>query len=457
MSFKNKCKTGVNALDEVLEGGLYPSSVSLVIGHPGVGKTTFGAQFVYEGLKNGEKGVYVSFVESKADFYRHMRELGLDFEKYEKSGEFIFMEAAPISSIKDLEPSLSLIFETVYKNEAKRLVIDSISAILSILESSRARFILQSTLVRPLKNLGVTMLFIIDFQYGRSTAGFGFEEFVADNVFKMMNKYVKGRIKRVFVISKLRENPLYRVAYEFVIGKGGIKFLLPRETAMMGSISFERLSSGIPELDEMLGGGITKNSITMVCGPSGSGKTMLSIYFAIEGAKNREKICFISFEESSEQIEKIIKSLQIIDEEALKFIEIISISPKLHTSASLYFLLNNLISNEKPNRIILDGLEALKKAFGTLEYLDFLRSIISLLKENNITTYLTNLKDIDFRGDSSLISTLADNIIALWFDKEDSVVKRKLAIFKTRGTAHDMQVADIIIKSSKIEIRKGGS
>ena len=113
--------------------------------------------------------------------------------------------------------------------------------------------------------------------------------------------------KRILTIFKAREVPLPRHEFEYVIGKGGITLFTPLSVSLLGSFRPNRLSTGIPELDEMLGGGLLENSTTLVSGPSGTGKTMIALSFAVEGAKKGENVLYISFEESVEQITNTLK------------------------------------------------------------------------------------------------------------------------------------------------------
>ena len=449
MPNEEKCSTGIKALDKILKGGFFRGSTTLLSGHPGVGKTTFAAQFIYDGLLKGENGVYVSFVENKKEFYRHMNMFNMNFSGFEQNKKFVFIEAAPPPTIADLESFISSIFEIVYKHQAKRLVVDSVSPLLAFTDVYKARILLHNTLIKPLKNLGVTMLFIIDLPYGKEDSGYGFEEFLADNVLKMLIKEEKGRLKRYLILSKIRESPVIRIAYEFIIHKNGIKLLIPRETYLIGSYSLKRVSTGVLELDNMLGGGVTQGSVTLISGQSGVGKTILAMLFAVNGALKNEKVVFMSLEESEEQILTLMKSFNINIEKVRDNLRIVSVITRLLTPVAMYAYIEDLVTDEKPNRFIIDGLDSLEKTFREEEYLEFARSVITLFKEKGITAYITSLKNI-MEKELTGISTLSDNIIALWFEKEENKLVRKLAVIKTRGSIHDCKIKTVRFEPGKM-------
>jgi circadian clock protein KaiC len=124
----DRVASGIDGLDELLGGGFPRGGLIVLAGNPGTGKTIFSAQFLYRGaVDHGECGIYVSFAEDKDQFYGNMKALGLDFERLEREGQFSFLDMltvreAGISSI------LELIIGKVAETGAKRLVIDSFSA-----------------------------------------------------------------------------------------------------------------------------------------------------------------------------------------------------------------------------------------------------------------------------------------------------------------------------------------
>ena len=120
--------TGIPGFDALIGGGFKEKSVNLIAGGPGTGKTMFAVQFLLEGLKNGEAGIYITFEEKKMNIYEDMLELGWDLEKYEKQGKFTFLEYTPNQVKKILTEGGGIVESIIEKTKASRLVIDSITS-----------------------------------------------------------------------------------------------------------------------------------------------------------------------------------------------------------------------------------------------------------------------------------------------------------------------------------------
>jgi circadian clock protein KaiC len=200
--------SGINGLDEIINGGFPRGSLIMLAGNPGVGKTIFSAQFLYDGIANyGENGVYVSFAESRESFLKNMRGLGFDFERLEKAGRFRFLDLLTMK-----EEAAPAILETMLREVgdagAKRLVIDSFSALAqSFKETREVRVLLHTILSRITRFLGCTTLIIVESPYGEAKIGFGIEEFVADGIIVLRRSRLDGRILRELEIFKMRGTP----------------------------------------------------------------------------------------------------------------------------------------------------------------------------------------------------------------------------------------------------------
>ncbi len=202
--------SGISGLDRLLAGGFMKGAIILVAGNPGTGKSTLAAKFIYEGLKRGEPGIYVNFVEPRQDFYAHMESLGADFEKYEKQGLFRYVEALTIADDEALAQQLEDIIGMAMDMNAKRLVVDSVTVMLQILgkQKSRIRKLLQNFFVNGLKSLGVTSILVAEHPYGAQVVGEGVEEFVVDAVFILRTVMKRGKPLRIMEIRKVRWAPI---------------------------------------------------------------------------------------------------------------------------------------------------------------------------------------------------------------------------------------------------------
>jgi circadian clock protein KaiC len=202
MSIKDRVATGVEGFDKLVEGGLPRNSVIIVAGGPGAGKTIFSAQYIHYGALNGEKGVYVSFGETAEIFKEYMQRFGLDFQKLEKDGKAVILDLT-VPKL-GLETNLDLIEQKVREIDAKRLVLDSFSAItLALGEKVDVRTTLHM-LTKLFRDIGCTTLMVVDISIGSKTLGTGIEEFLADGII-ILDTSLKGeQLQRSILIRKMR-------------------------------------------------------------------------------------------------------------------------------------------------------------------------------------------------------------------------------------------------------------
>ena len=189
------------------------------------------------------------------------------------------------------------------------MVLDSLSALTAILTKEEVRAFLHIALMRVTKKMGITTILIANLPFGTETIGYGIEEFIVDGVVILELTSLRGLSRRLLRVEKMRGAPTPYTSYEFIITKGGVRLHVPLEPKLSGSVRRDRLSTGIPELDEMLDGGLRKGSITLISGASGTGKTMIALMFSIEGALKGEKAVYLSYEESADQLWNIIREI----------------------------------------------------------------------------------------------------------------------------------------------------
>ncbi|MEM2169416.1 MAG: ATPase domain-containing protein [Candidatus Bathyarchaeia archaeon] len=269
----DRVPTGISGLDEIAGGGFPKNSLIILAGNPGTGKTIFSAHFLYYGAANyGEKGVYVSFAESKEAFLKNMRGLGLDFEKLEKEGKFRFLDMVTVRS-EAVSTVLEAILKEVSGLGAKRLVIDSFSALAQAFrEAHEVRVVLHTILSKVTRLLGCTTILIVEVPYGESRMGLGIEEFVADAIILLRRSDFRGgRIVRDLELLKMRGAPLYNTHMIFTL-KDGFKAFPPTKAEQIERVSRfqpqpdtkEYFSTGSPDIDRMLEGGCLRGSMALI-------------------------------------------------------------------------------------------------------------------------------------------------------------------------------------------------
>jgi circadian clock protein KaiC len=215
MSVTGRVKTGIRGLDSLIDGGFPEDSVVVVSGTPGTGKTILGLQFLYEGAKNGEMGIYVSFEQEKKDIYRQALQFGWDFEALEKKNLLRVFSMWPTS----FDEVMSKIFKCLYY-KPKRLVVDSITSISYTIRENREAF---HKMVEKLKDTNLTAILISEMLSGGE--GFtrdGISEFVSDGLIIMKSVETAGKHKNLLRVEKLRASKINKESHVYNITSSGL-------------------------------------------------------------------------------------------------------------------------------------------------------------------------------------------------------------------------------------------
>ena len=252
--------TGIPGFDEVF-GGFPQASLVILAGGPGTGKTIFSASYLYYGAKKFRKpGLYVSLAEGREEFYGNMKALGMDFERLEADRLFSFMELPTLMESSGV--MFGRIMEEAEKMEARRLVIDSMTALAQGMKSAEEiRTFLHTLLLPYVKRMGCTAILIEEVPRGVETLGRGVEEFVASAVIELEQRIHNGRSIRVIKVPKLRGGRLERKQALFTLEQGfkvfsykPVKELKPVERYRPLPQPARGFSTGMTYLNELLGG-----------------------------------------------------------------------------------------------------------------------------------------------------------------------------------------------------------
>jgi len=252
-------KAGIDGLDEIIQG-FQRGGLIIVAGAPGTGKTSLAASFIYNGAaRYGEPGVYASLIEDGERFHEYMRGFGYDFKPLEERGLFRYI-ALPTLLRDGLSASINTILESVESMGAKRLVIDSYTAISQMFESqAEARALLHTIMYRIIRQLNCTTILIKE-ERSAERKEYGFEEFIADAVIELRMGRLDDKLIRELTIIKLRGSEVKLPDACFTL-HGGFRVLLPPQRPL-GAAGRPRLpedpptaySTGIPDLDAEIGG-----------------------------------------------------------------------------------------------------------------------------------------------------------------------------------------------------------
>ncbi len=365
--------TGIEGLDVLLGGGIPRGSVVLVAGNPGTGKTTFAAKFLYEGAsKRGEPGVFVSFVEPRTDFYRNMKRLGMDFESLEKKGLFRYVEAVTAADPNVVSEILESVIGVAEEIGAKRMAIDSISAILQIVKDiNTARELLHNFFLRGAKQLGITTILIAELPIGANTVGFGIEEFIVDGVIILKMRLEKGRIVRYMELRKMRGAPLTLAELTFRIAPGvGIDVRVPTFPEKVPPLDHETVYKvGVNGIDSWALGGFPRGSqVLFIIHPLLDSTLVMGFFASRLYQRYGGPVLYRSYRASPSVIRtRLCPCLREVCTGTAKDFHIVSVNPTLMSITDL--AARNIAEEQmiKPKFVFIDGLDMVVELLADIE------------------------------------------------------------------------------------------
>ena len=386
-----KLRTGISSLDIIAKGGLPKNRTTLISGTAGSGKTVFAVQFLAAGIAKGENGVFVTFEEPADDVRANMRSFGWDLTQWEQEGKLAFVDASPDPNVEiveagafDLGALLARVQNAVKKVGASRVSVDSLGAVFSQFSDQT---MVRGELFRiatALKAMGVTAVLTAERTDDHGpVARFGVEEFIADNVLILRNVLEAETRRRTIEILKFRGCDHQKGEFPFtIVPRGGVVVIPLSAMQLSMRSSSVRISSGNKDLDEMCGGGLFRDSVTLVSGATGTGKTLTVTQFLQGGATNGEKCLLLAFEESRDQLIRNANGWGFDFEKMERdgMLRVVCDYPDLSGLEDWLVTIQQTITDFKPRRVALDSLSALENV-GTLKaFREFVSGLTSFIK-----------------------------------------------------------------------------
>ncbi len=445
-----KVASGIPGFDEISHGGIPKGRTTLISGTSGSGKTAFSAQFLYEGIVEfDENGVFVTFEESPQDIIRNTNSFGWNIGKLVKENKWAFVDASPdyCSSVEvgqyDLGAFLARIAYAVKKVKAKRVVIDSVSALFTHYQDLGVIRRELHKLAANLKKSNVTCIMtaerpVEDGEISR----YDVEEFVSDNVILMHNRSnLQGERERTIEILKFRGLAHDSEEAPLLVSVEGINIYPRPRPKLRGKGFSQKISTGIKGLDNLLCGGVYKNSTSLITGPSGSGKTVASLHFIMEGAKRGEKSLLIEFEESPDQLYRNAASFgwdlkKCVDDGTVK---LLCHYPEDLRAEQYLQMIQNLVIANKSKRVVFDSISDIQRIYNERRFRTFVIGLNAFLKMHDATSVFTDTTS-QILGVPEMtethLSTASDNIIILKYVELGGGMHRLMSVLKQRGSMH---------------------
>jgi circadian clock protein KaiC len=461
-----RVSTGISGLDDILAGGLPAGHFYLVEGDPGSGKTTLGLQFLLNGVARGEKVLYVTLSESVDELRAVAASHGFDV------GSMPMLELLSEEALKpetqytvfhpseiELADTIKTIITQVDKLGPSRLVIDSVSE-LRMLAHDTLRYRRQIlALKRFFEDRQCTVLLLDD----RSSEHLGMQLFSivhgVINMEKVPREY--GVTRRRLEIPKLRGS-LYREGYhDYRIRYGGVD-VYPRLVSAEHNPGFKPrvAKSGIPELDDLLGGGLDHGTSTLLVGPAGCGKSTLALKFAHNACLRGEIVCMYTFEEGTHTVLSRAAGLgmDLRPMIADRRMRLEQIDPAELSPGEFVQKVRNAIEKEQARVVIIDSLNGFLQAMPGEEFLAIqLHETLSYLNQLGVLTLMV-LAQAGVIGTSMQapadVSYLADNILLLRYFEVAGAVRKAISVVKKRSGSHEQTIRELMLLPGRVTVGK---
>jgi circadian clock protein KaiC len=461
-----KLETGIPGFDHITMGGLPTGRTTVVIGPAGSAKTVMAGQFLAEGVRAGQGGVFVTFEEPADDLRANLTTLGWDIAAWEAADQWQFVDASPVPDTDHIEVGdynfdglLARIGHAVDQTAADRIVLDSLGAIFAQFSDTVTVRSQLRRLAKELRRMGVTAIFTAESSRdGSALSRYGVEEFVADNVVILRNLLEEEKRRRTVEVLKMRGAMHRKGEYPFTVlpGKGVVVIPLSVMSLTQRS-SHERLSSGNDEIDAMTSGGFFRDSIVLASGATGTGKTLMVTEFMARGCESGDRCLLLAYEESRDQIFRNAagwgRDFHKYEEEGS--LRLVATYPEVASLEDHLVEIKNEIDTFKPNRIAIDSLSALER-IGTIRgFREFIIGLTSFVKAEEIAGLFTSTTSALLGGSSITeghISTLTDAIVLLRYVEMRGEVRRGLTVLKMRGSQHDTSIREFYIDGKGMHI-----
>lgn len=448
--------TGVPGLDEILHGGLIPSRFYLIDGDPGAGKTTLALQYLLSGVKAGESCLYVTLSETKEELIDGARSHGWSLEGIEvvelvaddrdlASGDELTMYHP---SEVELTQTTRRVLEVVDRVNPTRMVFDSLSE-LRLLAQSSLRYRRQ---ILALKQFFVSRKCTVLLLDDRTAEGPDLQlQSIAHGVISLHHHTPPyGKALRQLKVVKFRGSDFISGLQDFSIRRGGMS-VFPRLVAHDHLTEFKRepVTSNVPALDKLLGGGIDRGTATLLVGPAGTGKSTVALQFASSASAQGHHAAVFAFEESRSLLKARAEALGMRWSEGTGpgQIYVRQIDPAEIAPGEFVSLVRHAVEKDDARVIVIDSLNGYLNAMPEDRFLVAqLHELLAYLNNRGVATFLIAANSGMLAvGSRSVIdaSYLADSVILLRMFEIEGSVKKAISVIKKRSGRHEETIRQI--------------
>jgi circadian clock protein KaiC len=456
--------SGVPGMDDILTGGYASNRAHLIEGRPGCGKTTLGLQFLLDGVKQGECCLYITLSESKRELTSVAERHGwsLDgIEIYELVPPELSLDPRQQQSLvhsSDLElgETVQMALDEVERVKPKRVVFDSLSEI-RLLSQGSLRYRRQVLALKSFFLLhDITVLMLDDLTSEQDDLNLHSISHAVVRLEQLAPEY--GKERRRLRIIKMRGSEFRGGYHDFVIRRGGLH-VFPRLVAADHHREFvaEPITSGVTELDNLLGGGLDRGTSTLVIGPSGAGKSSLAISYVYAALQRGEPVLMVSFDETARILYERTVGIGMDLEPfvASGLLKVAQIDPANMSPGELSGRVREAVEQEAARVVVIDSLTGYLNAMPEEQFIVLqMHEILTYLNQQGVVTILI-LAQHGMVGQMASpidLTYLSDSVVLLRFFEASGRVRRALSVLKKRTGAHEDTIREFRIDKDGLRV-----
>lgn len=460
-----RSRTGIAGLDDILGGGLLARRLYLLEGDPGAGKTTLSLQYLREGVKNGERCLYVTLSETEEELVAGAKSHGWSLDgidimemvadESDLDGDSQITMFSP--SEVELASTTKKVLEAVARVNPSRVVFDSLSE-MRLLAQSSLRYRRQ---ILALKNFFIgrkcTVLLLDD--HTSDAADLKLQSIAHGVIALEQHAPLYGAARRRLRVIKLRGAAYRGGFHDFSIQEGGL-VVHPRLVAAEHGETFPggTIKSGVAELDALLGGGPERGTSTLLLGPAGCGKSTIAVQYAVAAAERGDHAIIFAFDESLRTLETRTEALGIRFKEGKLpgQVSLRQIDPAELSPGEFVGLVRQSVEQDNARVVVIDSLNGYLNAMPDEKFLvNQLHELLTYLGRRGVTTLMvaaqhglvgsTMVSPID-------TSYLADSVMLLRFFEYGGKVKKAISVVKKRSGPHEESIRELRFSKKGIEL-----